>query len=75
VGIAVIGSGASVIEMDVTEAGIWVGVMVFVGRGTGLVGCATGAKMLHASDTTRKIERNKKNFLMVESPFMLNPSL
>jgi hypothetical protein len=75
VGIAVIGSGGSVIEMDVTEAGIWVGVMVFVGRGTGsLVGATVTAKS-HAMVTKMKMERNKNIFFMVAFPFMLNHSL
>jgi hypothetical protein len=63
--------------MGVAEAGIKVdvsdtGIMVFVGRGAGLVGGTTVTDRSHARATTMNTERNKKAFFMGESPFILN---
>jgi len=75
--------GASVVGM-VGEAGIWIGaevagIIVFVGRGAGLVDCGTGADILHANDTKIKMDGNRRIFFtivlcMVAFPFMLDHS-
>jgi hypothetical protein len=68
--------GASVVGIEVTGAGIWVGFstagMVFVGREAGPVGGAAVTARSHANVITINMDMNKKIFFMVAFPFIFN---
>jgi len=75
--------GANVAGREVTEGRIGVGLpdialIVFVGRGTGLVEGATDTDISHAIATTMNREMNKRGFFIVlcmaEFPFVLDHS-
>jgi hypothetical protein len=79
IGVAGMGVADAGIGVGTCVAGIRVGVaitgnMVFVGRGAGLVGCTTVTDRSHPATMTANIERSRKVFLIVKSPFKVNHS-